>query len=388
MSKKAYIGINGVARQIKKGYIGVDGVARKIKKGYIGIGGVARPFWSGGELTYYGTITGLSDPRGLLAATSIGNYALFAGGYSDETNNSTTVDAYNKSLTRSTPTVLYTGRFELAATTVEGYALFGGGIKSTETQKRVDAYNSSLTRSIKNLTTARHELAATTVGSYALFGGGETSNNYGTTNKVEAVNGSLTVSSVTGLNASSTKLAATTIGGYALFAGGRNGSGDAITQVTAYDASLTRSIPTQLTIARAGGATSVGNYAIIAGKNPYSSDEVGAVSEVYDASLTHSVTSALSVDKEMFASGTVGNYALFGGGYGGGPYSGQKSILSTVDAFDDSLTRTTPTALSVARCSLAAATIGNFLLFAGGEDSSGGYASSGKLDTVDVYTIA
>ena len=37
-----YIGVNGVAREIKKAYIGVNGVAREIKKAYIGVNGVAR----------------------------------------------------------------------------------------------------------------------------------------------------------------------------------------------------------------------------------------------------------------------------------------------------------------------------------------------------------
>lgn len=46
MAKKAYIGVDGVARKLKKGYIGVDGVSRKIKKAYIGIGGVARLFYT------------------------------------------------------------------------------------------------------------------------------------------------------------------------------------------------------------------------------------------------------------------------------------------------------------------------------------------------------
>ena len=83
MAKKVYIGVDDVARKVKKMYLGVHGKARKIKKGYIGIGGVARPFWTGGELAYYGTITALSKARCDLAATSVGNYALFGGGYYD-----------------------------------------------------------------------------------------------------------------------------------------------------------------------------------------------------------------------------------------------------------------------------------------------------------------
>ena len=56
MAKKAYIGVNGVARKIKKGYIGVDGKARKIKKAYIGDeNGIARLFFSSGLKMVSGT---------------------------------------------------------------------------------------------------------------------------------------------------------------------------------------------------------------------------------------------------------------------------------------------------------------------------------------------
>ena len=108
MAKGAYVGVDGVARKIKKGYVGVEGVARKIKKAYIGVGGVARPFWSGGELAYWGTATNLSVGRMDLAGASVGNYALFAGG--NNSGNQSTVDAYNTSLTKFTPTSLSEAR--------------------------------------------------------------------------------------------------------------------------------------------------------------------------------------------------------------------------------------------------------------------------------------
>ena len=121
MAKGAYIGVGGKAHKIRKGYIGVAGKARKIKKAYIGIGGKARPCWSGGELTYYGTITPLSKATYLLAATTIGNYALFAGG-----NDIGTVNAYDDSLTKENPSELSPYRCDLAATAIGNYALFGG----------------------------------------------------------------------------------------------------------------------------------------------------------------------------------------------------------------------------------------------------------------------
>ena len=147
MTKKAYIGVNGIARKIKKGYVGINNIARKIKKAYIGVGGIARPFWSGGELTYYGTITPLSQYRTNLSATSIGGYALFGGGgqfFSYTYSSSSVVDAYDSNLTRSTPTALSQARYGLSATSIEGYALFGGGRSSPSSSSSVvDAYTVS-----------------------------------------------------------------------------------------------------------------------------------------------------------------------------------------------------------------------------------------------------
>ena len=116
MAKKTYIGVNNVARQVKKVYIGVNGVARKVKKIYIGVANIARQVFGGGELSYYGKATSLSEARGYLAAASVGNYALFGGGSSSEVDQSSTVDAYNTSLTRTSPTALSEARSDLAAT--------------------------------------------------------------------------------------------------------------------------------------------------------------------------------------------------------------------------------------------------------------------------------
>ena len=94
MAKKTYIGVNNVARQVKKVYIGVNGVARKVKKIYIGVANIARQVFGGGELSYYGTATPLSEARSNLAATSVGDYALFGGGSNSSNADFFTVDAY------------------------------------------------------------------------------------------------------------------------------------------------------------------------------------------------------------------------------------------------------------------------------------------------------
>lgn len=95
MSKGVYVGVDGVAHKVKKIYTGVDNVARKVKKGYVGVGGIARPFFSAeSPLVYYGTITPLGEARYNLAATTVGNYALFGGGLGSSSTNKDAVDAY------------------------------------------------------------------------------------------------------------------------------------------------------------------------------------------------------------------------------------------------------------------------------------------------------
>ena len=45
MSKNAYIGIGGKAREGQELYVGIGGRARKVVAGYVGVNGKARKFW-------------------------------------------------------------------------------------------------------------------------------------------------------------------------------------------------------------------------------------------------------------------------------------------------------------------------------------------------------
>jgi hypothetical protein len=118
------------------------------------------------------TPTALSVARENLAATSVGNYALFGGGFASG-GLSAVVDAYNPSLVRTTPTALSEGRHLLAASKVGNYALFGGGSAQSGTSSVVDTYDTGLTRTVQpSLSAGRYFMAATKIGNYALFGGG------------------------------------------------------------------------------------------------------------------------------------------------------------------------------------------------------------------------
>ena len=369
-------------------------VARKVKKAYIGVGGVARPCFGGGELAYYGTATPLYVEREGLAAASIGDYALFGGGYRSLRDDTplNKVDTYSSVLTHGTSiTLSKSNREYLAATSLGNYALFGGGRDTPFYSDWVlDAFNSSLaltTKSIRNA--AIHRLAATTIGNYALFGGGtvnfldeEWADGTWTTMRTDIVyayNSSLSQSTPTKLSVARYNLAATTIGNYALFGGGDGAA--YYNTIDVYNTSLVRTTPTVLSDGRSSlAATTIGEYALFGGgygTNPMPLSGEKDIVDAYNKSLVHSTPTVLSVAKSRLAAVTLGEYALFGGGIDiDNHYSG------TVDVYDKSLTRSITTNLSEPRSLLAATSLGNYALFGGGNISN-----SEESTTVDVYTI-
>jgi hypothetical protein len=349
-------------------------VARKIRKAYIGIGGVARPCWgSGDELAYYGSITPLKEARYYMAAASVGDYALFAGGHNG-TSIVTTVDAYNKSLTHSLPTVLNNNTYQHAAASVGNYALFAGGRNGSTASyalSKVNAYNSSLTRSNPtSMSTSRNWLTAASVGNYALFAAGYNTSAARVTN-VDAYNTSLTRSSATALSTANYLMTGVGFGNYAIFAGGNENI------VNAYNTSLTRSILDTLPekSSSAASASISDEYAIIAGGTYLAS--VHNYVTAYNKSLTKITAPQLSVARQVLSGASLGNYAIFAGG---SPYN-QSSGYDTVDVYDKSLTRTNPANLTTARFWMASTTIGEYALFAGGVVSSAPY------NTVDAFKL-
>lgn len=366
---------NSKARKVKKVYIGVDGKARKIKKGYIGVGGVARLFFSSEkELSYYGTAANLSVARSNLAATSVGNYAIFGGGeYPDGATNA--VNCYSTQLTVNNSVTVNFTKCDLAATTVGNYALFAGGTNRTTSgvRREVVSIDSLLTRkNITDLSEARFALAATTVGDYALFGGGRGRSTSYVYDTVDSYTSELVQGTPTVLSSERYNLAATTVGDYALFAGGMKSSYYAT--VDTYTSTLAKGTATDLSEAKGSlAATTVGDYALFAG-GQYTSTGKATV-DSYTSALVKGTPAALSVQRTTLTATTVGGYALFGGGR----TSTTGTYKATVDTYNESLVKSTTTDLSVAREMLAATTVGDYALFAGGSDSNG-YSA-----TVDVY---
>lgn len=376
MAKKLYVEVGGKTRKAKKGYVSINGKARKIKKAYVGVDGKARAFWSGGELRYYGRATALSEARHDLTATATGGYALFAGG--NNGNYSNVVDAYNRSLTRTKPAGLEQYGVHIA-TSVGQYAIIAtNDLSSSFINDVADSYviyNNSLTKVSNNIGTtvkARTDKGVANVGNYALFAGGSLIQRFGVkkpVNTINTINSSLTLSSIT-LSKAKRAVCGGKVGNYALFAGGLDGvslGANYYTDVDAYNASLTRISVTAIDY----GIDSVRCSASIG--SSYVLFRVGVAAlppfniNAYDASLTkRSVTVPVKDSYEMAAASSE-NYAIF-------------ADKHFVVAYNDSLTCIMMTSLSDERIDGAAATIGNYVLFAGG-------LNSGSRDIVDVYTI-
>lgn len=253
-------------------------IARKVKKAYIGVNGIARKFF-GAELIYKGAITSLRTSRGYLKGASVGEYILFGGGRLGDNYqySSDVVDAYDSSFVRSNAPALSNGVHHLASASIGKYALFAGGYKGTYSTRSsvVNTYDESLTKgTATTLSSARGTLGATTVGNHALFAGG-----YPICATVEAYNESLTKSSVTNLSQAREFLAGATNGTHALFAGGQNDGGSTTySTVDAYDSSLTKvSVASLASVRSKYAGASFGKYAVFDGSWSC---------EFYDQSLT------------------------------------------------------------------------------------------------------
>ena len=206
---------------------------------------------------------------------------------------------------------------------------------------------------------------------------------------MDAYNTSLTKSTPTELSCKRCGHAAASVGGYALFAGGASSYNllgfyeNLVSAVDAYDASLTRSAAHIIGATVAIGGAAVGNYALFAGGTVYSQiNEDNVTSDVlaYDPSLTFTTAPWLSVARANVKGASAGNYALFAGGRADG-------FCTTVDAYNASLTRTTATALSSTKNNSAAATVGNHAIFVGNTASADIYEYTNKSwDTIIVLS--
>lgn len=117
-----------------------------------------------------------------------------------------------------------------------------------------------------------------------------------------------------------------------------------------YDDGLTRGTLTSLSsISYNLSATQISNYAMFGGG--YGG---GNMLNAYDSKLTRTVGTPLSASRYYLSSGTLDNHAFFGGGF---------SAIDVVDTYNTELTKTQLSPLSIGRYGIAVASTNSYILF-------------------------
>ena len=384
MAKKMYLGVDGIARKIKKGYLGVDGIARKVKKGYIGVGGKARLFWSGGELAYYGKAPNLRYARYRICGGYIGDYALLAAGYRNY--NDSGVDAYNRSLTASYPENSSVRGYDVSSATFNGRAFFTpGDIGSSY----ITSYDASLVKADINANydppnwSGTKYTAPIALDDCLILGNPYKSNSDASFRHMSIfyhLDKEFVLSTTGPYTYKGYLVAFGRVGNYAVISGGiYNANSSRVTltdEVCATDSSLTiQNVSEILDVeCRNHVGVSIGkDYLLFAGGfGPDNNANTSALSTVvaYDKSLTKIQAPDMSIARAFPKAGSVDEYAIIVGNKG-----------SVIDTYNSSLTRTSNLSMSDSRSYPSVATNGDLILIAGGE-TDGKYSAA-----VDVFTL-
>lgn len=270
-------------------------------------------------------------------------------------------------------------RKALAGGTVGDYALFAGGIYTSGAfLTNMDSYDNTLTHNgtFPARIYAAAYLTACRCGDRLFFAGGNTAD--GAQNRVYGYDTTLTRNNEPSLSAVRQKLASAVAGDYALFAGGTTNGTTYSDVVDAYDSSFTHTVATSL---RSGfgrysmGAGTIGGRAFFIGGQI--SGGVTNQVDVYTPTLTRSNAGA-GINAKNLGCATVGNYLVCAGG---NRSASGYTLTNAAYAYNPLGTLVSPLAtLDTARTELAAAAIGNYAIFAGGCTS----ASAGST-AVDAY---
>ena len=186
-------------------------------------------------LTKEWSVAHLSDARFSLSTISHGDTVMFAGGVQRIQDSDpvfkNTVDIYNTKTGKWTVDHLSLARMGIAASVVGDLAIFAGGMDSTfKTLNRIDIYNfKTKTWSIASLSKARVYANAVTVGSKVIIAGGVTGLNM-PTNRVDIYDTSTGKWTTSTLSVSRSGIEnAAEVAGKAYFVGGGTFTGNSLT---------------------------------------------------------------------------------------------------------------------------------------------------------------
>ncbi|GLV55921.1 hypothetical protein KDH_27650 [Dictyobacter sp. S3.2.2.5] len=319
--------------------------------------------------------SGLSQGRSDLAATTVGNLAIFVGGYNSGVGFSAAVDIYNSTTGQWSSAQLSKPRTWLAATALGNLAFFVGGQGADyQPSNTIDIYNINTRQwSSATLSQPRLQLAATATNNQAFFAGGLNNNASGNLSDVVDIFSTSTAQwSTAKLSQPRSGLAATSANNLALFAGGMAASNTFSDVVDIYNASNGQWSTARLSQPRyQAAATAANNQAFFAGGS--SASGPSDVVDIYNASTGQWSMTRLSQPRYQLAATAIGSVVLFAGGLSASGLSDVVDIYNVVSG-QWSIAR-----LSLARSGLAATSAGGQAFFAGG--ISGIYRN-----TVDIFS--
>lgn len=369
MAKKAYVGVSSKARKTKKIYIGVSGKARKVKKGYIGVNGKARLFFTGQlELVKKSNAISLSVARRDIGGASNDNYALFAGGYGGDGSGTVQVniDAYNASLTRSLTYMDYYAE-GVGGGTIGNVALLIGGYNRTPYKYFSTVDNSLVFTRVFTSGTGNSDVKTVKLANYLIMTACA-STDFTNSKWFSAVDNAMTFRNINtssieyyGANHKFLYGGGALLNNKAVFIGGYNGSN----QATVIDNSLTmQTVKISDDWLSSTAVANTNNYAIVYTRQ---SSKIRA----YNASYTETQVGPSAYTRTFTSPLSASGLAIFAGG-----------DSNVVEYLDDSLTLRTASNLSnIAGNGPTGATIGQYVLFAGGY-------SSGYIATTNVYQLS
>lgn len=303
-------------------------------------------------------------------------YSLFGGGEYTSSGLESTVCAIDNNNVYILLGTLRVARNLLAAATADDSALFVGGRDvNGNASDAVDPYNSILVResTLRVVYAPVYYLMGVSCGKYAIFAGG-----YDGTNRFSNVIAFSNIFGHTDLSNLSDAVAtagAARNSNYAIIAGGYGVNG-VVDTVNAYGTDLTKATnPAPLSVARELIASgTAGDYALFVG-GKISGSNVSNVAEAYDKNLTKLSVQNYEWGLREAATASLGPYLVIFGGMGGSNY------YRRVDYYDSNLVRHNAPNLTNLAAYGAAASSGEYAYF------FGGHFGSTYRNTVDVYQL-
>jgi hypothetical protein len=325
-------------------------------------------------VVYVSNATNMSIARSYCGTASSTQYAILAGGkvdlgstYSSSVTN--TINVYDQSLTRTMPENLQQKKHGFGGCFITPFYVFAGGTTLNASQtgfiksNTVDIYSQNMTHSVGDALPfyASSSVFVSMDNFYVLYCKGQQEKNF-----CYYTNG-LTAITISPKSNAFSYTYGSKVQNHFVFVNYKTG------EASSLNSEMTETPLTPISFARNNlGIANTQNYAMFAGGGSNSSTATNIV-DAYKYDLSHLMAPNLGTARYQIDGGEFSNHAIFAAGV---PKSEEN-----LDTYNNVLTRESISGFSPARYNCGVASVGNYLLIAGGGQTSSSYSS-----TVNVFT--